>query len=81
MMMSVKPRYLLIAGAAAVGLYFAGVSPGVLLLLLWGAYMLSMHLGGGHGGGHGHGGGTATPAEPAQAGEQDPATGHAHRGC
>lgn len=56
MNMSIKPRYLLLVAAVAVGLYFAGVSLSTLLWLAAGAYMVSMHLGGhGHGGHGGHG--------------------------
>lgn len=61
MNMSIRPRFLVLAAAAAVGLYFAGVPGRTLLLLGFGAYMMSMHFGGhgGHGGGGhgGHGGG------------------------
>jgi hypothetical protein len=56
MIMRVKPKYLVLALVAALGLYLAGVPMGTLILLLAFAYMASMHLGGGHGGG-GHGGG------------------------
>jgi len=55
MNMSIKPRYLVIAAAVAAGLYLVGVPAGTLVLLAFGAYMISMHLGG-HGGGGGHGG-------------------------
>ncbi len=58
--MSVRPQYLLVATVVGVGLYFAGVPLGTLVLLTAVAYMVSMHLGGhgGHGEGsnHGHGG-------------------------
>lgn len=72
MNMSIKPRYLLLAAAAAVALYFAGVPVGTLLLIAVAAYMLPMHLGGhgghgggGHGGHGGHGGGGHSDVGPA----------------
>lgn len=71
MNMSIRPRYLVLALVAGVGLYLAGVSLGTVLFLAAGAYMLSMHLGG-HGGHGGHGdrpteigdpSGTSSPVE------------------
>lgn len=48
--MRVNPGYLILALAAALGLYLAGVSVGTLIFVLAFAYMASMLLGGGHGG-------------------------------
>lgn len=61
--MRVNPGYLILALAAALGLYLAGVSVGTLIFVLAFAYMASMHLGGGHGGGHGGAGSRTNAAQ------------------